>query len=754
MSADFLTTLAARTLGLASVMEPAIASRFTPISSFLLGNGEWGVEDLSQPSNCVSATIRDARGAAIQSGNATEFIANPQSPIAITQSPQANPLHSIPTTKTIQRQVDAATPSSPLDQMQSDVSRATRKPELDATSAQPVPTTVKPQINPVNLQQNTEHQQLFTPLAQEIATSVEQSSAIPELVLPNTPATIIQPLNLEQSNTLSQLPVETAKVVTHDTQKFTSNVNLSNVNLQQTINNQIPFDEQSQEFSTNREPETVRALELQRHDINVQQAIYNQLPLGTQAQELSNIEEHQLVSQSTPSEITPTIIQPEVDNVVTASPKPSQFANPQPSKTLPQLPVEDFQAVVPLVEPLINHVNLQQATVNQQSFDEQTQEISTVQERQLIEQSMTSQTIPKVIQSQVDNVGKQSQTISESNNSQANKALPRLPVEHFQAVAPLVESSIYNVNLQKQVENQQLSTSQRREIDNQTEQSNPIQQYTVANKASPQPTISNAGKLLPVVSKLINKIPERQYLTNVPPNVPPIIQTKANPTAQSASVLSITTNTNTQNKHPQVTVSAKIESLVKQVLLGSGSANQFVSSMTSLSQPRMSRQSPEVVSTITVTPEHQSVAESSTVLQAEENLMVDNKVSPQIRVAPLVSKYIPRSGESSEVVDAQTRLPSTKNSSKVKPLIVISQQLSNSSIADNTGNLREFARKNGRGISGASSVSKPTIQVTIGRIEVRSSQPPTAPASNTKTNRRNPSVSLQDYLKQRDGGKL
>ncbi|MEG4230785.1 hypothetical protein QUA40_01515 [Microcoleus sp. Pol11C3] len=46
----------------------------------------------------------------------------------------------------------------------------------------------------------------------------------------------------------------------------------------------------------------------------------------------------------------------------------------------------------------------------------------------------------------------------------------------------------------------------------------------------------------------------------------------------------------------------------------------------------------------------------------------------------------------------------------------------------------------------------PTIQISIGRIEVRASQPPTPPPP-TKSAQRGPTQSLQDYLKQRHGGK-
>ncbi|NET81128.1 MAG: hypothetical protein F6J94_03925 [Moorea sp. SIO1F2] len=52
----------------------------------------------------------------------------------------------------------------------------------------------------------------------------------------------------------------------------------------------------------------------------------------------------------------------------------------------------------------------------------------------------------------------------------------------------------------------------------------------------------------------------------------------------------------------------------------------------------------------------------------------------------------------------------------------------------------------------ASSQSKPTIQVTIGSIDVRASKPP-APPRRTRSINRASSLSLKDYLKHRNGGR-
>ncbi len=49
--------------------------------------------------------------------------------------------------------------------------------------------------------------------------------------------------------------------------------------------------------------------------------------------------------------------------------------------------------------------------------------------------------------------------------------------------------------------------------------------------------------------------------------------------------------------------------------------------------------------------------------------------------------------------------------------------------------------------------STSTIQVTIGRIEVRAIMPPAPPAPRTKPARTGPTLSLEDYLKQRNQGR-
>ncbi len=125
-----------------------------------------------------------------------------------------------------------------------------------------------------------------------------------------------------------------------------------------------------------------------------------------------------------------------------------------------------------------------------------------------------------------------------------------------------------------------------------------------------------------------------------------------------------------------------------------------------------------------------------------------NQVVPTpTAVTALVDRRIVKSDNSSKNWEFQARLPlrnsTHENTAKVKPLVVVSQQRS-PDLENETqlNNQRE-----------TSAVLPPTVQVTIGRIEVRSSSTPTAPKVNNKSTPRQPSVSLQDYLKQRQGGK-
>ena len=46
----------------------------------------------------------------------------------------------------------------------------------------------------------------------------------------------------------------------------------------------------------------------------------------------------------------------------------------------------------------------------------------------------------------------------------------------------------------------------------------------------------------------------------------------------------------------------------------------------------------------------------------------------------------------------------------------------------------------------------PTIQVTIGRVEVRAITPPATPAPRTRPARPGPALSLDDYLRERNRG--
>lgn len=70
----------------------------------------------------------------------------------------------------------------------------------------------------------------------------------------------------------------------------------------------------------------------------------------------------------------------------------------------------------------------------------------------------------------------------------------------------------------------------------------------------------------------------------------------------------------------------------------------------------------------------------------------------------------------------------------------------------NSSNRREVANA-ARTVWQNESHTETTIQITIGRIEVRANNPPTSSTLRNKSTQRGPTLSLQDYLKQRQGEK-
>ncbi|WP_445173407.1 hypothetical protein [Microcoleus sp.] len=112
----------------------------------------------------------------------------------------------------------------------------------------------------------------------------------------------------------------------------------------------------------------------------------------------------------------------------------------------------------------------------------------------------------------------------------------------------------------------------------------------------------------------------------------------------------------------------------------------------------------------------------------------------------------------------QIQVQSEKLSSLTRrSLSVLSESSSRESrVYPNTNDVPEFPssnpthRRNAANFDPTSRLNPvettPTIQISIGRIEVRASQPPTPPPR-TKSAQRGPTQSLQDYLKQRHGGK-
>ena len=65
----------------------------------------------------------------------------------------------------------------------------------------------------------------------------------------------------------------------------------------------------------------------------------------------------------------------------------------------------------------------------------------------------------------------------------------------------------------------------------------------------------------------------------------------------------------------------------------------------------------------------------------------------------------------------------------------------------------EPAKLERRAVTRETDTEIPTVRVSVGRIEIRAIVPPAPPQPSTKVERKNPTLTLNDYLKQRDGGK-
>ncbi len=183
----------------------------------------------------------------------------------------------------------------------------------------------------------------------------------------------------------------------------------------------------------------------------------------------------------------------------------------------------------------------------------------------------------------------------------------------------------------------------------------------------------------------------------------------------------------------------------------------------------------------------QSTDRSSTRSDQQENPRLGNKERPEIKVYAIssgnkfISEQTPILINSNLKVNQKSELePQTSSdfsrSEKEREyerefafltrrlLAVLSQSSSKQSsvdpIANNLLEFRQLNSTNRREVANADrttwqniSDAETTIQITIGRLEVRTNNQPTSSTPKSKSTQRGPTVSLQDYLKQRQGEK-
>ncbi|WP_413167484.1 hypothetical protein ACL6C3_12485 [Capilliphycus salinus ALCB114379] len=173
--------------------------------------------------------------------------------------------------------------------------------------------------------------------------------------------------------------------------------------------------------------------------------------------------------------------------------------------------------------------------------------------------------------------------------------------------------------------------------------------------------------------------------------------------------------------------------------------------------------------------------------EQQENQTVENKERPEIkpdvnrianqsisRITPMIVNSKPRVNRrlesepqiSSELLKLDDRREQNREliSLTRRVLSVLSEssskQLSVEPSANKLGEFRQLNSGNRREIFNSDrtalqkiSDTEMTIQITIGRLEVRAKNPAASPNSRSKSTQREPKLSLQDYLKQRQGEK-
>jgi hypothetical protein len=757
MSADFLTTLAARTLGLTPVIQPAIASIFAPQSAEE-GRGQMAdgrrEDGFNMDNTTSSPTLREAAIAStstssplVPSGNSSEAISRlPYSQILpaaldteLGKQEQVNKLLSSSTNyqpASLQSNLETGViPPQPLpnslisgqqnqqieNPINSEVNNATER----LTSSQIVDSEIKPVISqslpPAGSRLQTEQNAISNDKTHSIyAQPVDLSNNIP------------QPVQ-QPSLTAPTFPTAHLQAIPPIVETLSSNVNLQpNIDTQNTPEN----------------PDLV-------------------LPISSKQSNLI------------PSPTTQGIVQRQID---TSTPLPSQ------SLTSPTLPLNRSESATPRIEPLINQVNSQQQEF---SNTNDLQSESTTSPPSLVNANAVTPVIsPLETQQNFASPNSANPTASPPSIVNANALTPVVsPLENQQNFASPNSAnptaslpSIVNANAVAPVvsplENQQTFTSP-----------------NSANPTASPPSIVNANAVTPIVSPLetqqtfaspnsANPIASPPSIVNtnaVTPIVSPLgnqqtfaSPNSANPAASPPSI--VNTNAVTpivsplENQQTFTSPNSANPAALPPSIVNTNAVTPIVSPLgnqqtfTSPRQDNLGKFAPAVAASefaeVTPTPSHipvqtslavpitntlepQNPANSGFSRQSQENQAV---LTPTA-VTPLVDRRILKGDNSFPDWEFQARLPSRnythQNPAKVQPLVVMSQQRS-------LDLENETQLNNGRETS---AVLPPTVQVTIGRIEVRSSPAPTAPKANNKSTPRQPSVSLQDYLKQRQGGK-
>ncbi|MDP5337395.1 MAG: hypothetical protein NWQ28_02315, partial [Nodularia sp. (in: cyanobacteria)] len=147
--------------------------------------------------------------------------------------------------------------------------------------------------------------------------------------------------------------------------------------------------------------------------------------------------------------------------------------------------------------------------------------------------------------------------------------------------------------------------------------------------------------------------------------------------------------------------------------------------------------------------ENTSISPDSTLTQPQKSPELNTVI-----VKSLPDSLITQNIHPSDVVISQNRLPSAslsqKTASTIKPVVMTHPSSVYPQIELES---RQFERVNQRQPVAATQTPMPTITVSIGRIEVKANPQTTSPKTSNKSTRKEPGLSLQDYLKQRQGGK-